>query len=58
MAWLIVFIVVLFLFALLVDWRRKRNNNNSQRSINPGTKPGEGSNHMMGDNKYDSGGPQ
>ncbi|MDN4072813.1 MULTISPECIES: hypothetical protein [Fictibacillus] len=51
------FIFFLLLFAFFIDWRRKKNNNQLNRSTHPGAKPGEDSNHLMGDNRYDGGGP-
>ncbi|MCQ6265188.1 hypothetical protein M1K46_05865 [Fictibacillus sp. WQ 8-8] len=56
MTWLLVLILGIIAFALFLDWRRKKNNNNSRPPINPGAKPGESTNYMMGDNKYTDGG--
>ncbi|WLD94350.1 hypothetical protein [Alkalihalobacillus sp. AL-G] len=45
-------VVVALALAGFIDWRRKRNNNDGERAINPHAKPGEDSNHTMGDNQY------
>jgi hypothetical protein len=54
------FFILLILFilglALLIDWNRKKTNNNPHMTIHPATKPGESSNYMMGDSPKDSGG--
>ncbi|MFJ7828522.1 hypothetical protein [Psychrobacillus sp. NPDC096623] len=58
MIWLIVLIIlfVIITFALLVDRRNKKINNNNQNPINSNAKPGESSNiYMMGDNRHKSG---
>ncbi|MBD7943230.1 MULTISPECIES: hypothetical protein [Psychrobacillus] len=57
MIWLIVFIIlfIIITFAVLVDRRNKKINNNNQNPINSNAKPGERSNYMMGDNKYTNG---
>ncbi|WP_139125149.1 protein BatD [Bacillus solimangrovi] len=58
MWWLLAILVVgVLLFALFIDWRRKKKKNNPHITTNPNTKPGESSNYMMGDNK-DTGGFQ
>lgn len=54
---LLIFVLIIFAFALFIDWRRKKNNNNPHIPTNPNTKPGDSSNYMMGDNK-DTGGFQ
>ena len=48
-------ILVLVVFAILVNWRNKKINNTHQKPINSSAKPGESSNHMMGDNRYMNG---
>lgn len=57
MIWLIVLpiLFIIIAFALLVDRRNKKINNNNQSPINPNVKPGESSNHTMGDNRYSNG---
>jgi hypothetical protein len=54
------FFIILILFilglALLIDWKRKKTNNNPHITILPATKPGESSNYMMVDSPKDSGG--
>ncbi|MEK4521377.1 hypothetical protein NSQ95_12640 [Psychrobacillus sp. FSL W7-1457] len=57
MIWLIVLLIlfIIIAFALLVDWRNKKINNNNQNPINPNAKPGESSNHTLGDNRYSNG---
>jgi hypothetical protein len=45
-----------FRFALIIDLRRKKNNNNPHFPTNPNAKPGDSSNYMMGDNRYTGGG--
>ncbi|GGB63884.1 hypothetical protein [Fictibacillus barbaricus] len=52
MTWFYVCIGGLLLFALFIDWRRKRNNNNSQHPTHADAKPGESQNYQMGDNRY------
>lgn len=55
--WLLLIpIFVLVVFALLINWRNKKMNNTHQKSMNPNAKPGESSNHTMGDNRYMNGG--
>lgn len=56
MWWLVILIVTILLFALGIDLRRKKNNNNPHIPTNPNAKPGDSSNYMMGDNKYTGGG--
>jgi LPXTG-motif cell wall-anchored protein len=56
MTWLIIFILAILAFAFFIDWRRKKNSNDPLRPINPNSKPGEDSNHTMGDNRYSGGG--
>ncbi|MGG0717205.1 hypothetical protein ABE096_06345 [Robertmurraya massiliosenegalensis] len=55
MWWFVIVIVGVLLYAFLIDWRRKKNNNNPLRPTNPHAKKGEDSNYMKGDNK-DTGG--
>jgi hypothetical protein len=52
MIWFLLFIGFILLFAFLVDWRRKKNNNHSQHSS---AKPSEHTNYQMGD-RFTSGG--
>ncbi|MDM5336433.1 hypothetical protein QUF84_04210 [Fictibacillus enclensis] len=54
--WLVILLVVIIGFAILLDWKRKKNNNHSQPPTHSGAKPGDSSNYMMGDNKYTDGG--
>jgi hypothetical protein len=56
LTWLLVFILGILGFAVMIDWRRKKNNNNPYKLTNPNAKPGVSSNYMMGDNKYTNGG--
>lgn len=56
MTWFWVFIGGMLLFALFIDWRRKRNNNNPHSSTHAGAKSGESTNYQMGDNRYTGGG--
>ncbi|MDM5317447.1 hypothetical protein QUF49_15660 [Fictibacillus sp. b24] len=56
MTWFWVFIGGMLLFALFIDWRRKRNNNNPHSSTYSGAKPGDSTNYQMGDNRYTGGG--
>jgi hypothetical protein len=57
MMWFIItFVLIILAFALYIDWRRKKNNNNPHIPTNPNAKPGDSSNYMMGDNKYTNGG--
>lgn len=52
MTWFYVGIGGLLLFALFIDWRRKRNNNNSQHPTHADAKPGESQNYQIGDNRF------
>ncbi|WP_180955377.1 hypothetical protein [Peribacillus deserti] len=56
MTFLIVLILVIIGFAILIDWKRKKNRNSIQHSINPHAKAGEDSNYTIGDNRYSGGG--
>ncbi|MBM7692210.1 hypothetical protein JOC77_001637 [Peribacillus deserti] len=56
MTWLIVAVVSILVLALFIDWTRKRINNNPHKPITPNAKPGEDTNHTMGDNRYSGGG--
>lgn len=44
-------------FAFFIDWRRKKDKNNTNPRIptNPNAKPGDSSNYLMGNNKYTNG---
>ncbi|MGP4081195.1 hypothetical protein ACTWQL_14900 [Pseudalkalibacillus sp. R45] len=55
MGWFFGFLGALLAFAGIIDWRRKKNKNTSQHSMNPNAKSGESSNYVMGDNRYSSG---
>lgn len=57
MMW-IFFIPITFLlsFGLMIEWKRKRRNDDVFKTINPHTRPGESANYKMGDNNYTSGG--
>ncbi|NBI27755.1 hypothetical protein ERL59_02110 [Chengkuizengella sp. YPA3-1-1] len=57
MFWFLVFgfFIALLLFALLIDLKRKKNNNLYQRGINPHSKEGESSNYVMGQDRDNSG---
>ncbi|WP_409275982.1 hypothetical protein V1499_10285 [Neobacillus sp. SCS-31] len=56
--WFFSFIILGMLgFALLIDIRRKKNNNNPHIPTDPNAKPGDSSNYLMGDYK-DTGGIQ
>lgn len=55
MWWIVILIVGTLLFALFIDIRRKRINNNPPIPTNPHAKPGDSSNYMMGDNKEHGG---
>jgi hypothetical protein len=58
MLWLLlIFVLMTLAFALFIDLRRKKNNNNLHIPTHPNAKPGDSSNYMMGDNK-DTGGFQ
>lgn len=52
----IISILGILIFALTIDLRNKKRNNNSHISTNPNAKPGDSSNYTMGDNRYSSGG--
>lgn len=54
---LFILVLMIFAFALFIDFRRKKNNNNPHIPTHPNAKPGDSSNYMMGDNK-DTGGFQ
>mgnify|MGYP005832143961 CR=1 FL=1 len=56
MWWVAAVIGGILLFALFIDLRRRKNNNNPHIPTNPNAKQGESSNYMMGDNRYSSGG--
>jgi hypothetical protein len=56
MTWLIIFIAGILGFAFLIDWRRKKINNDPERPIHAAAKPGESTNYQMGDNRYTGGG--
>ncbi|PLR74746.1 hypothetical protein [Bacillus sp. UMB0728] len=45
------FIFLVLGFAFLIDWRRKKINNNPPNITHPHAKPGDDSNYMMGDNR-------
>ncbi len=53
--WFIVFILGVVTFALLIDLRNKKINNNPHKPTDPNVKPGDSSNYMIGDNKYTNG---
>ena len=58
MIWLIILFIlfIIIAFALLVDRRNNKINNNNQNPINSNAKPGESSNiYMMGDNRHKGG---
>ncbi|WP_180955289.1 hypothetical protein [Peribacillus deserti] len=56
MTWLVLAVLGILVFALFIDWKRKKNNNNPHNPINHNAKPGEDTNHTMGDNRYSGGG--
>ncbi|MCF6412064.1 hypothetical protein [Pseudalkalibacillus salsuginis] len=56
MWWFAIMVLGILAFALFIDWKRKKNNNNPHKSTNPNAKQGESSNYMMGDNRYTGGG--
>jgi hypothetical protein len=56
MIWFFIFIGCILLFAFLIDWRRKKNNNQSHHSPHASAKPGENMNYQMGDNRFTNGG--
>ncbi|MEH7086529.1 hypothetical protein V7139_27945 [Neobacillus drentensis] len=55
MSWILwilfVFVLMILAFALIIDLKLKKNNNNPQIPTHPNAKPGDSSNYMMGDNK-------
>ncbi|MDR7071430.1 hypothetical protein [Fictibacillus barbaricus] len=55
MTWFYFFVIGLLGFAFLIDWRRKKINNNTQMPTHAGAKPGESTNYQMGDNRYTNG---
>ncbi|WP_141676243.1 hypothetical protein [Pseudobacillus wudalianchiensis] len=54
---LLIFVLMIIAFALFIDRRNKKINNNPHIPTNPNAKSGDSSNHTMGDNK-DTGGFQ
>lgn len=56
MTWLFILILGILGFALIIDFKRKKNNNNPEHNTHPHAKPGDDSNYMMGDNKHSDGG--
>lgn len=56
MWWIAAVIGGILLFALFIDLRRRKNNNNPHIPTNPNAIQGESSNYIMGDNRYSSGG--
>ncbi|UTR10330.1 hypothetical protein MM300_21040 [Evansella sp. LMS18] len=57
MIWFFALLVFLIIaFAILIDWRRKRNNNIPNKMTHPEAKPGDSSNYMMGDHRPGGGG--
>ncbi|MCM3664799.1 hypothetical protein M3204_10315 [Mesobacillus subterraneus] len=56
MAWLFIFILSILGFALIIDYKRKKNNNNPPHKTHPHAKPGDSSNYIMGDNKHSDSG--
>lgn len=56
--WFIIFVTVFPLLALgaLIDWKRKKNNNNPHISTNPNVKPGDTTNYRVGGNENNTGG--
>lgn len=57
MTWFFVTVFGMIGFAGFIDWRRKKNNNTAQQSINSHAKPGESSNYSAGGgaNSYSGG---
>jgi surface polysaccharide O-acyltransferase-like enzyme len=50
--WFVIMILGIVAFALLIDWKRKKNNNNKHTSgINSSTKSGESSNYQSGEGR-------
>ena len=56
MAWLFIFFLSILGFALIIDYKRKKNNNNPSHNTHPHAKPGDSSNYIMRDNKQSDGG--
>jgi hypothetical protein len=56
MTWLLIFLASILVLAFLIDWRRKKNNNNPDYPPYTGSKPGDTTNYQYGDNRYTSGG--
>jgi hypothetical protein len=56
MVWFLVLIFGILAFSALIDWRRKKNNNNPHMPTDPNAKPGDSSNYTMGDNRDAGGG--
>jgi hypothetical protein len=56
MVWFLVLIFGILAFSALIDWRRKKNNNNPHIPTDPNAKPGDSSNYTMGDNRDTGGG--
>ncbi len=52
MWWFFILIAGVLLFALVIDWRRKKRNNHPHIPTNPNAKPGDSSNYTMGDNRH------
>ncbi|QCR33454.1 hypothetical protein C1N55_15430 [Lysinibacillus sp. SGAir0095] len=52
----VIFILGILIFALIIDLRSKKRNNNPHILTNPNAKPGDSSNYTMGDNRYTNGG--
>jgi LPXTG-motif cell wall-anchored protein len=52
MWWFVIMILGIIAFALFIDWRRKKNNNNKHtHGTNPSTKSGESSNYQSGEGR-------
>ncbi|MGR3763099.1 hypothetical protein [Rossellomorea sp. NS-SX7] len=52
MWWFVILISGILLFAWLIDWRRKKNNNNKHtQGKNPSAKSGESSNYQSGEGR-------
>jgi hypothetical protein len=48
--WFVMMILGIMAFTLLIDWKRKKNNNNKHTSgIDSSTKSGESSNYQSGE---------
>jgi hypothetical protein len=56
MTWLLIFLASILVLAFLIDWRRKKNNNNPDYLPYTGSKPGDTTNYQYGDNRHTSGG--